>query len=140
MGECFFWYRLIRVVPDKIHRAIKQLCVCVCVCARTHARTQILNMGIYNIAMLQQSQAVERFIVIINCSYYENNGKDQLSQTKYGTKESLERWKTEYISVDNFPSIVLLRNIIIIVNIVTCKIIPQNTSLENNAEPALSIL
>jgi len=28
MGECFFWYRLTRVVPDKIRRAVKRLCVC----------------------------------------------------------------------------------------------------------------
>jgi len=32
VGECFFWYRFTRVVPDKIHRAVKRLCVCVCVC------------------------------------------------------------------------------------------------------------
>ena len=31
VGECFFWYRLTRVFPDKFHRAVKQLCVCVCV-------------------------------------------------------------------------------------------------------------
>jgi len=31
MGECFFWYWLTRVVPDKIQRAVKQLCVCACV-------------------------------------------------------------------------------------------------------------
>ena len=31
VGECFFWYRLTRVVPDKFHRAVKRLCV-VCVC------------------------------------------------------------------------------------------------------------
>jgi len=30
VGECFFWYRLTWVVPDKIYRAVKQLCVCVC--------------------------------------------------------------------------------------------------------------
>jgi len=30
--ECFFWYRLTRVVLDKIYRALKRLCVCVCVC------------------------------------------------------------------------------------------------------------
>jgi len=30
VGECFFWYRLTRVVPDKFHRAVKRLCVCVC--------------------------------------------------------------------------------------------------------------
>jgi len=29
VGECFFWYRLTRVVPDKFHRAVKRLCVCV---------------------------------------------------------------------------------------------------------------
>ena len=28
VGECFFWYRLTRVVPDKFHRAVKRLCVC----------------------------------------------------------------------------------------------------------------
>jgi len=30
VGECFFWYRLTQVFPDKFHRAIKRLCVCVC--------------------------------------------------------------------------------------------------------------
>jgi len=30
VGECFFWYRLTRVVPDNFHRAVKWLCVCVC--------------------------------------------------------------------------------------------------------------
>jgi len=30
VGECFFWYRLTRVVPDNVHRAVKWLCVCVC--------------------------------------------------------------------------------------------------------------
>jgi len=30
VGECFFWYRLTRVFPDKFHRAVKRFCVCVC--------------------------------------------------------------------------------------------------------------
>jgi len=30
VSECFFWYRLTRVVPDKIHRDVKWLCVYVC--------------------------------------------------------------------------------------------------------------
>jgi len=30
VGECFFWYRLTRVVPDNFHRAVKRLCVSVC--------------------------------------------------------------------------------------------------------------
>ena len=29
VGECFFWYRLTRVFPDKFYRAVKRLCVCV---------------------------------------------------------------------------------------------------------------
>ena len=34
VGECFFLYQLTRVVTDKVHRAVKRLCVCVCVCVR----------------------------------------------------------------------------------------------------------
>ena len=34
MGECFFWYRPTRVVPDK--RPLNG-CVCVCVCVRACA-------------------------------------------------------------------------------------------------------
>jgi len=30
VGECFFWYRPTRVVPDQL-KAVKGLCVCVCV-------------------------------------------------------------------------------------------------------------
>jgi len=30
-GECFFWYRLTRVVLDRVQRAVKLLCVCVSV-------------------------------------------------------------------------------------------------------------
>jgi len=36
VGECFFWYRLTRVFPDKFHRAVKRLCVCVCVKVGMH--------------------------------------------------------------------------------------------------------
>jgi len=35
VGECFFWYRLTRVVPDKFYRAVKRLCVCVWILSRT---------------------------------------------------------------------------------------------------------
>ena len=30
MAKCTFWYQLTRVVPDKVQRAVKWLCVCVC--------------------------------------------------------------------------------------------------------------
>ena len=32
IGECFFWYWLTRVFPNKINRALKRLCVCVLCC------------------------------------------------------------------------------------------------------------
>jgi len=33
MAKCTFWYRLTRVISDKVHRAVKWLCVvCVCLC------------------------------------------------------------------------------------------------------------
>jgi len=45
VGECFFWYQLTRVVPDKLHRAVKWLCVCayvrVCVCAYVHVHVHV---------------------------------------------------------------------------------------------------
>jgi len=28
-AKCTFWYQLIQVVPDKVQRAVKRLCVCV---------------------------------------------------------------------------------------------------------------
>ena len=50
VGECFFWYQLTLVVPDKFHRAIKWLCVCVCACVRVYVWClwcvcQLTNMG-----------------------------------------------------------------------------------------------
>jgi len=65
----------------------------------------------------------------INCSCF-NNDKNQLPQTKYGTEKCLEWWKTEDIRVNDFPSIFLLRNIILVIDIVALEIVPQNTCLE----------
>jgi len=31
-AKCTFWYQLIRVVPDKVQRAVKWLCARVCMC------------------------------------------------------------------------------------------------------------
>ena len=31
VGECFFWYRLTRVFPDKFQSRKTVVCVCVCV-------------------------------------------------------------------------------------------------------------
>jgi len=38
VGECFFWYRLTRVVPDKFHRAVKRLCVCMKIVHTVHIK------------------------------------------------------------------------------------------------------
>ena len=48
VGECFFWYRLTRVFPDKFHRAVKWLCVCVCdiIAHITDAFVLLLNVCI----------------------------------------------------------------------------------------------
>jgi len=45
VGECFFWYRLTRVVPDRFHRAIKRLCVCVCVCINKYTHMHTMASG-----------------------------------------------------------------------------------------------
>jgi len=45
VGECFFWYRLTRVFPDRFHRAVKRLCVCVCVCVLQDGSIPILSSG-----------------------------------------------------------------------------------------------
>jgi len=42
VGECFFWYRLTRVVPDNFHRAVKRLC-CVCVKALCYVLLFVLQ-------------------------------------------------------------------------------------------------
>jgi len=43
MSECFFWYQLTRVVRDKIHRAVKWLCVCACKQNATKYKVVILT-------------------------------------------------------------------------------------------------
>ena len=43
VGECFFWYRLTRVFPDKFHRAVKWLCVCVFFFSLTASATSLFH-------------------------------------------------------------------------------------------------
>jgi len=43
VGECFFWYRLTRVFPDKFHIAVKRLCVCVFISLPTSINSDILT-------------------------------------------------------------------------------------------------
>ena len=43
VGECFFWYRLTRVFPDRFHRAVKRLCVLCCVFGITSGWTKFAN-------------------------------------------------------------------------------------------------
>jgi len=54
VGECFFWYRLTRVFPDKFHRAVKRLCVCVCGVTTTaaHTTTILLELGNRKLGMM----------------------------------------------------------------------------------------
>ena len=48
VGECFFWYWLTLVVPDKVHGAIKRLYVCLCVCSVCIIHVA-LDMALYNL-------------------------------------------------------------------------------------------
>jgi len=41
VGECFFWYRLTRVFPDKFHRAVKRLCV---VCVKVEGKVKVEHL------------------------------------------------------------------------------------------------
>ena len=48
VGECFFWYRLTRVFPDKFHRAVKRLCVCVYICNICEVMKLLICRGCLN--------------------------------------------------------------------------------------------
>jgi len=56
VGECFFWYRLTRVVPDKFHRAVKWLCVCVSVQISKHLVTTV---GV--------TKSFQRRLILVTC-------------------------------------------------------------------------
>jgi len=57
VGECFFWYRLTRVFPDKFHRAVKQLC---CVCdSSISVQPETCNMAANNELTDQRRMPVE---------------------------------------------------------------------------------
>ena len=51
MAKCTFWYRLTRVVLDKVHRAVKWLCV-LCVCLVTAVSVNIFLQQLLQILRL----------------------------------------------------------------------------------------
>ena len=57
VGECFFWYRLTRVFPDKFQRAVKRLC-CVCVCHYISSRSMSCCLVVL---AQQQANVAEHF-------------------------------------------------------------------------------
>jgi len=61
VGECFFWYRLIRVVPDKFHRAVKRLCVCVCVCVDAIKMAEVMHA-----ASIRENAIMQHFLLSRN--------------------------------------------------------------------------
>jgi len=62
VGECFFWYRLTRVFPDKFHRAVKRLCV---VLSRKLS-VEVLNYG-FKVIMLVKEQLDCTPICLLTC-------------------------------------------------------------------------
>jgi len=65
VGECFFSYQLTWVIPDKIQRAVKQLCVCVCVCNETN--------GVYKRNYSFRMDTVEMVFKVISIEILAND-------------------------------------------------------------------
>ena len=80
VGECFFWYRLTRVFPDKFHRAVKRLCVCViwarlfyCLCAFAISNQHKSDLGEDGIILLTSviyTPSLHCSISLSHCSYF----------------------------------------------------------------------
>ena len=67
VGECFFWYRLTRVVPDKFHRAVKRLCVCVCVCnclVQVQLKIDEKQMHVLNVLVSEADNALSMTLLV----------------------------------------------------------------------------
>jgi len=64
LGECFFWYRLTRVVPDKFHRAVKRLCVCVCY-STSWCLVEVMLIGI--------NKSVKKFVCECQADLYSES-------------------------------------------------------------------
>jgi len=88
VGECFFWYRLTRVFPDKFHRAVKRLCVCVCVYSE-----------IYDVFIVQFEKYVHNNNNYYNCfmAPWTLYGTTQVSQYQKG-KTNLDLLEQEIVS------------------------------------------
>jgi len=69
VGECFFWYRLTRVFPDKFHRAVKRLCVCVLYVLPTAFAGQLLkNQWSIDWCSAQWISEIKSYLCFINWS------------------------------------------------------------------------
>jgi len=102
VGECFFWYLLTRVFPDKFHRAVKRLCVCVCVCK--YKLNSFLSHNCYETAMCTPficQLGQNRFHTDILSTFGEKYSNNVLKITKLAafclafdrqTHEQTERW------------------------------------------------
>ena len=79
VGECFFWYRLTRVFPDKFHRAVKRLCVCVCLRETVHLIVWLLVWR-YSILV----RLVMGYLVYMG-TQFQYDGALTLTEAKYWT-------------------------------------------------------
>ena len=80
VGECFFWYRLTRVFPDKFHRAVKRLCVCVCPLSLTsryfHSASATLSLTMLwysSHLFLLELLYMNSWFAVLNHMYINNN-------------------------------------------------------------------
>jgi len=81
VGECFFWYRLTRVFPDKFHRAVKRLCVYFCshftYTAINHCQTNHSTKN--NSYNKQHLQRITIFTRWISCSHSRSSRSGSLT-------------------------------------------------------------
>ena len=78
VGECFFWYQLTRVFPDKFHRAVKRLC---CVCVMVYSSRVLL----FPVVMCQKCNSdiscifMHKLVIIVFCLiFYHSRRWDQI--------------------------------------------------------------
>ena len=87
VGECFFWYRPTRVVPDK---RLLNGCVCVCVCVCVCLRTNVYHRAKFHLKCSNICRDIEWLYfsvktLVLNQSFRPKHHPD----IKYGFKPKL---------------------------------------------------
>jgi len=111
VGECFFWYRLTRVVPYKFHRAVKLLCVCALSSVRHGVRShQTFEAAKITLWLIIRNIVIDRPRVLIHHSQPVNR--------KSCNWDTYERYLMVFMVAQNLAGISLvisLHNIYVLI-------------------------